>query len=525
MTHDPTTVGAGPSLEAAPAPASPAEPGSGLARVAVWLLTGALAALLAVQVWQSRDWPLVQDPPLMHYLGWRMTEGDVPYRDLYDMNFPGTLLLHWGIVKFLGPGDAAWRGFNLAWLGLTMLIAAAYLRRLGWLPALGGAMLIAVLHLEAGPLHAGQRDFIMVALLLGAAHFAARYCESGCSSLATSAAAGLLAGVCALVKPMAVLFWAALGIFVAVAAWRRGRGFWAPLLAVAGAGLVPVAAAVAWLAAIGALPAFLDILLSYLLPLYGREGRLTLTDLVQRSVSVKTFLVLLALAAVPYVRMIAARRLDARRGLLLLGVAYGLAHFVLQGKGWIYHQAPQIAFACLLAASAWSDAGPRRSAAWRWQLSAALAAVLAVGAFGLWTYSDYPVRQQRQKVAQLMQDISPRLQGGQTVQVLDTTQGGLDALLRLKVRQPTVFIYDFHFYLQPNQPYIQRLRQRFMDQLAANPPRLIVLFKETWPLRVYERVNRFPALAEHLRTHYEQAVERDDYRLLVRRAGRAQAQE
>lgn len=517
--QDPSDV----SPETVPTFGPQAEPGGTLARLAVCVLATALVGLLAVQVWKSLDWPLVQDPPLMHYLGWRMTEGDVPYRDFFDMNFPGTLLLHWGIVKYLGPGDAAWRGFNLAWLALTMLAAGAYLRRLGWVVALGGALLIAVLHLEAGPLHAGQRDFLMIALLLVSAHFVARYCERGCQGLAPLAVAGLVAGACATIKPMAVLFWAGLGLFAALAARRQRRGFWAPLLTVAGAGMVPVAAAVVWLAAIGALPAFCDILFNYLLPLYGREGRLTLTDLADRSVSVRIFLVLLALSVVPYVRMLAARRMDARRGLLLLGLGYGLVHYVLQGKGWIYHQAPQTAFACLLAVSAWSQRGQNLPATRRWQLSAAMAAVLLTGAFGLRTYSDYPVRLQREKVAQLMQDISPRLRAGQTVQVLDTTQGGLDALLRLKVRQPTVFIYDFHFYLQPDQPYIQRLRQRFLEQLTANPPQIIVLFKETWPLRMYERVERFPALAKYLRTQYELAVERDDYRLLVRRTGPAEA--
>jgi len=41
-------------------------------------------------VYLSLDWPLINDGPLMHYVAWLMHQGAVPYRDIFDMNFPGT---------------------------------------------------------------------------------------------------------------------------------------------------------------------------------------------------------------------------------------------------------------------------------------------------------------------------------------------------------------------------------------------------------------------------------------------------
>ena len=47
---------------------------------------GLLAVVLLVL---SLSWPLIQDAPVMHYIAWRIGEGDVPYRDLYDINQGG----------------------------------------------------------------------------------------------------------------------------------------------------------------------------------------------------------------------------------------------------------------------------------------------------------------------------------------------------------------------------------------------------------------------------------------------------
>ena len=85
--------------------------------VAVGVTAVALAAVRLL--WASRHWPLVHDAPLMHYVAWRILEGAVPYRDLFDMNFPGVYVVHMLGLRILGPGDAAFRAFDLGLLALT----------------------------------------------------------------------------------------------------------------------------------------------------------------------------------------------------------------------------------------------------------------------------------------------------------------------------------------------------------------------------------------------------------------------
>src|SRR5207237_7824112 len=72
----------------------------------------------------------------------------------------------------------------------------------------------------------------------------------------------------------------------------------------------------------------------------------------------------------------AARRrgVGARHLVAALGLAYGLAHYVLQGKGWEYHLYPLAAFAAVLVAAEL----PAALAARRRLGAGALAGVLAV---------------------------------------------------------------------------------------------------------------------------------------------------
>jgi 4-amino-4-deoxy-L-arabinose transferase-like glycosyltransferase len=79
--------------------------------VAVWLGSG--AAYLTV--------PPSPDQFEFDYMGWRMLEGDVPYRDFVDMNFPGGYWLHALSTALFGHQLWSWRA-----LDFLLLIASAW---------------------------------------------------------------------------------------------------------------------------------------------------------------------------------------------------------------------------------------------------------------------------------------------------------------------------------------------------------------------------------------------------------------
>jgi hypothetical protein len=142
-------------------------------------------------------------------------------------------------------------------------------------------------------------------------------------------------------------------------------------------------------------------------------------------------------------------------------------------------------------------ARPRRLAAVPLLLCAVLAFVLLVSKARVTSGAGW----ERDKAAQaerLAAELGARLRPGDTVQVLDTTGGGIHALLRLGVTQPTRFIYDFHFFHDTDHPTVRVLRAELVRGLDAHPPRLVVLFERGWPGGGYERVDTFVALRDRL---------------------------
>jgi len=124
-----------------------------------WCLSIALIAFTVVLILQSLDWKMINDPPYIHYIAWMMSKGAVPYRDVFDVNFPGTYLLHLFIIKVFGTGDLAWRIFDLFLLGMIDLFIIAYCRAFGALSTVMAVSLFSGFHLAGGEFACGQRDW------------------------------------------------------------------------------------------------------------------------------------------------------------------------------------------------------------------------------------------------------------------------------------------------------------------------------------------------------------------------------
>jgi hypothetical protein len=495
-------------------------PGTGAERVVVWALgwgpVVALGGLVAWLGWRSRAWPLVHDAPIMHYIAWRLADGAVPYRDLFDMNFPGTYLLHLGVLALLGPGDLAWRLFDLLWLAAGAGAVAALASTWGAIAALGGGLFFAAHHLAGGAWQAGQRDFLLCPFLLAGALGVARWLErpAGFRSLTWS---GLALGAGLTIKPHVGLLAAALAGLVA---YRSPRTVRRRALLVFGAGLAAAPLAVAgWLGARGALPAWRAIVLDYLIPLYSRLGRPAGWGFHRWTVWVPIALAVVVSLGTAVVH----RRFGPRHAVTAVGLAYGLAHYVGQGKGWEYHLYPFAAFAAVLAFSELSAL----LAARRWLaggavaagLLAALAGLAAKGAEAAAAADSGWIAEKERRVDAVVSALRGRLGAEDRVQVLDTTEGGLHALLRLRAVEPTRFLYDFHFFHDADTPVVQALRRELLDGLGARPPHFIVLFAHGWPAGGYERVEAFPELAGLLAVGYRLDREMDGVRIYAKRDG------
>src|SRR5437763_16456416 len=159
----------------------------------------------------------------MHYVAWRIGEGAIPYRDLFDMNQPGTYLIHLAVLRALGGGDLAWRLLDLGWLAATAGAIALFAAPWGALASAAAALLFATYHLAGGAWQAGQRDFLLCVFLIVGPLGVVRWLErrGGAWGLA---GAGLALGAAVGPKPDAVLFAGGLGVVGLGGAARRGGG-------------------------------------------------------------------------------------------------------------------------------------------------------------------------------------------------------------------------------------------------------------------------------------------------------------
>jgi hypothetical protein len=469
--------------------------------------------------WRSVSWPLVHDAPLMHYIAWLWRLGAVPYRDAFDMNFPGVYLIHRAVLAAGGAGDLAWRLFDLGWLLATCALLWAYCRPVaGWLGGAWAALLFACYHLAGGAWRAGQRDFLLGLFLLAGALAVARWAERG--SLAALLGAGLALGAGMTVKPHAGLFW--LGC-AALAAWtgrRSGRSA-AAAGTVLGAGLAAPAALFGWLGFQGGLRPFLEILTGYVLPLYSQVGRVPAWQALSWHRYGWALWGLLAALGLLALLAPTPPEVSMRKWIAAVGAAYGLIHFALQGKGWEYQLYPAALFLSALAAVAVSAAPARGAPAAGRPVALALSAalVLVLGLKGAEAVDAPWIAEKARRVAAVERDLKPLVPPGATVQVLDVTEGGIHALLRLGLRQPTRFIYDFHFFHHAADPRIQALREEFARGFEAGRPAAVVVFRDTWNHPGYGRLDELGRVAALLARDYRLAVEGDGYRIYAKRSG------
>lgn len=133
-------------------------------------------------------------------------------------------------------------------------------------------------------------------------------------------------------------------MFAVVIMPRAGRRQTTAALAIyaAAAALVPLAI-VGWLAAAGALEAWRDLVRDYLVPVYTSLRPASRWEIYRP----QAWAPIAVGVTLSVTSTLARRALTVRHVVAMLGVAYGVFHYVVQGKGWDYHLYRLVAFAAV----------------------------------------------------------------------------------------------------------------------------------------------------------------------------------
>ena len=481
-----------------------------------WVVALILILTTCIIIFQSRHWSMLLDSPIYHYIAWLMTNGAVPYKDIFDQNFPGTFYLHFLVIKLLGSSDASFRLFDLLWLGITNLYIFLYCRKFGVLPAVWALALYSSYHITNGPLYSGQRDYLMVLFMVAAGYHVASAIEHGVSTVSLFFA-GIFLGCAFMIKPHAGFFFVLLFLIIAIYSYRLRKEYVRQNVFFSIGFLVVPVLILCVLTVKGGLFPFIDIVLNYLIPIYSKLTRVPLAySLLRYKLFGIYFIVLVIITyTVGTLVMFRHRHLSIRQIILLAGVTYGVFHYLSQGRGWDYHMYPMVAFTIMMA-TMWIKQKHIKKYFILYSFSVLLFFYISTVFIVKNIYIIHrPLDFNLSQVYALENDITDHFSSVTTVQALDYS--GLTPLtfFRLKYPLATRFVLTFHLFNHIDEPYIQKLRTEFIKKLKENPPDMLVVCKDSWDIKNYVYLETFSELNDFINASYKIVVERDSYKIYI----------
>ncbi len=506
----------------------------GWAVFAIAVCACVLVYALTREVLFARTFPLVHDAAILHYVTFMIGLGHAPYLQQVEMNLPGVLMTEWLSMHMFGAAAAGlWRWDTF--VGLCAVAVSVSVAGRGYRVAGAcGAMLTWIVHLNDGAYDLGEREWLVSVLLMGCTGCAVLCLERRQAAWMLPCLA--LGGWASAIKPFAVLLPMAVCAFVLTGVLRPGiwgspvfpRRFLLRALgwAVAG-GLLPVLATVSYFHHWpGSFAAFLQTEHT-LGAWYAGQGQADWDYILLRVVS---YPVMGVLALTVYLAVRCKCWRDVRLSLLVIGAIVGFAMYAAQRKGFPYHVYPMLLFWLVLG----FGVAQRGLASLAWDRRVLAVALLLVGGvrvpLKLWREHAkiaYPIGTQMALVQDLRRLGGASLNG--RVQCLDMTLGGcIGALYDLRLEQPTGFVNDNMLFPEESAPFLVDLQRRFLREMDARPPQVIVLTAHNWPDQddfSFSKLERWPAFATwlnaryrldgtHVATTYPHTA---DYRLYMRR--------
>ncbi len=481
-----------------------------------------LALWAVMYVAASLHWKLTLDAPIMHYVNFLIQHGMKPYSDISDNNMPGAYYTDAWAMTLFGAGDLGWRMYEFFLLavmaGALVMIARPY----DWLAGVFAAGMFLVVHGADGPVGAVEREQVIVVLLvLG---YAAMFTAVRRSAPWWMIVMGSACGVAASIKPTFLPLPVALLALMAFVQWRRCVAARSYLLW-AFAGLVAVAVFdVGYLLHYNALRGFWFILHT-MTPTYAALQRLRFVVLVQHMLPLGMVL-LLALSVLAMIAGWKQRKAWTwEQWALAMGVAFGLASFFVQGKGFAHHRDTYLALLLLLLAMEVLVA--LRQTGWPRGLALTAVGVFLLGIVPYNTRAMLRFGTAGYEVADGMQQDLQMLGGSaqlqDKVQCFDLVYGCFNALYHLGIMENTGFTGDLLFFSKTESSARKYYRTMFWELARKDPATVLVLSNEVLlQPDDFDKVKNWPEFAMYLQQNYTQVLERtyypghDGYRIYVR---------
>jgi len=485
------------------------------------------------------EWRMFHDSSIMMYIAFLIGElGYVPYRDIFDMNLPGSYLIYVIIGHLSGYSDIGFRIADLIFLGIISLGSVLILRKVSWRAAWAAPVIFGILYLGGGPKMSLEREYVMLPFIIFAVVSAVSFDRLPYNL--RSFLIGFFFGMAALIKPTVLIGFPAVLIYNLITANKavsRNPYFYATSVGIALAGIaLPIAAALVYLWRSGVLPDFIDIVTGYW-PLYGElsgfyrilTGLSILKFMLLTLRSFGDYGIWAVVGVISVIWYFAFAKTEKKMGslvtlLVILSVSYYI-YPIFTGQFYFYHWIPFLYLISLLCSiSAVKFVAGERIPKGLLPISVFILAMiisikLPSGGFRN-IYGDHELEEPwGGRADEIAEVIRSRTGPGDAVQPLDWNSGAAQGLLLARAELATRFVYDFHFYHGTSSIYIMKLRDEFITELENAPPRLIVKIVDELEPRFFTpgTDEDFFELSDLISTEYIPIAEGDGYIIYERR--------
>lgn len=476
----------------------------------------------------SLRWRLLSDSAFLHYVAYLINEHDfVPYRDIFEVNMPGTYIFHMAVGKMFGYSDLASRLVDVAWLTATLTVTWFVIKPIGGAVAFASSLLFGLIYLSAGPHMSLQRDVIAILPMAIAVLLVSRRRPNQSANL-IHFLLGVFFALASLFKPHMAIGLPALIVYSCIPDTNGPKSvvtFIKPciiggIFALVGF-LLMLTIPFLWIWRIGALSSFWEVFSSYV-PLYSEMSRdfefrgtfARVLNLGYHYIRFGGYSILLTTAMFGVYLVLTKSTSTSTKKLTVLlfslSVLYSL-YALIGGKLWSYHWMPCIYFASLgTAIVLFSPPLPERShhpiilPLFAFIITAMTVTLLPAYDFAQQLlYSQAPEPPMDGRVDEIATYLNENVSPTDKVQPLAWISGAIHAMLISEAVVATPYITDFQFYHHVSAPYIQKLRKHFLTELERERPTFIIEVHETPKLSGLDTSYSFPELRTFIEQHYQ----------------------
>jgi len=468
------------------------------------LLSAVLTFCLLAFTYETIHWPMIGDASLMHYAVFLMERGAIPYRDIAELNLPGSYLVQWLALHALGGGDLAWRIFDLL-LGFSAIAAMIVIALPSdWFAGFWAGALLLLVHGRDGIFQLGQRDFTLSVCLLAA--YACLFVALRKNRPSLAFCFGFLAAFAATIKPTFLPLAPFSLLLLYLQFTRAGKSPWQCVINGTVGFTFPLLMTAMFLWRTHSLEPFLNTTRAMVI-YHASLARQSFGYLLLHSISPLLPLFALWLALLVMRR----RRWTPETAHLMLGVGIGLLSYLSQAKGYPYQRYPFLAFLLLWMSMDFVEALRSKGAAKFASIAALAFGGLFLAPVSTAMASGYEWRDLG-TVSFLQRDLSElgsaRLAGG--IQCVHSIAGCTNVLYRMKLAESSDVFYDEFLFGPDTEPAVQQNRKKFWHDIQQSPPEVIVVTERLFPSgpNNYQKLPKWPEFDDFLKQRYSLYVQR-----------------